>query len=184
MRFRVWTQAELSNSHCQCVLEKLVAMHCVGLIVVFLLSAVRLVPWNPQSLQAREAPSEHSQAPASEPERGGEGVSRAAPASYLSTSRLSCSDTTAFSRRRSPDPFLGSPFLPSPGDLGRPAGAAPPAPQWAISGSRARVPGRAGPGRGRSRTQQPAPESSPEGKFPSHLVCSRSLNSADREPGA
>lgn len=132
MRFRVW-QPEISNSHYRCVSLRKTGCNawcrsnfcppseCGG---TGSLGGSEL-PW--------EGGAQRALSGVSGLERGGEGVSNAAPASYLSTSRLSCSDTTAFSRRRSPGPFLGSPFLPSPGDLRRPAGAAPPAPQWAMS---------------------------------------------------
>lgn len=118
-------------------------------------------------------------------ERGGEGGSCADPASYLSTSRQSCSDTNAFSLRRSPGPFLGTPFLPSPGDLGSTAGGAPPAAQWAIvgQGTRRAKPSGTGTGGVPARTGSPR-NPPPEGKFPPRLVCSRALNAADAVPGA
>lgn len=111
-------------------------------------------------------------------------MSSAAPASYLSTSRLSCSDTAAFSRRRSPGPFLGSPFLPCPGELRRATGAAPPAPQWAMSAAEPRCQAaldRYG-GVPEPNSAQPNPPRK-ENSRP-HLVCSRSLNAADQAPRA
>lgn len=133
MRFRVWTQPELSSSHCRCVRLRKTGRYawcgsnfCPPSECGETGSMGRAeLPW--------EGGAQRALSGASGLERGGEGVSSAAPASYLSTSRLSCSDTIAFSRRRSPGPFLHIPFLPSPGDLRMPVGAAPPAPQWAIS---------------------------------------------------
>lgn len=132
MRFRVWAQPELSNSYCGCVSIRKTGC-CPSCRSNF---CPPCECGETGSLGWAEPPwggAQRALSGASGLERGGEGVSSSAPASYLSTSPQSCSDTAAFSRRRSPGPFLGSPFVPSPGDLGKPARAAPPAPQWAMS---------------------------------------------------
>lgn len=60
-------------------------------------------------------------------------AARVPASSYLSRSWLSCSDTTAFSRRRSQGPFLCNPLLQTPGDPRSTMGAALPSPQPAMS---------------------------------------------------
>lgn len=111
-------------------------------------------------------------------ERGGEGVSK------QRCSRLLPEHVAAEllrHRRLQPAPLPGPlPGHPLPAKLRGPQKARRgPAAGSTVShvSRRAREPGRAGPGWGRSRAQQRAAESSPspEGKFPPHLVCSRSL---------
>lgn len=118
-------------------------------------------------------------------ERGGEGVSK------QRCSRLLPEHVAAEllrQRRLQPAPLPGPlPGHPLPAKLRGPQKARRDRAACSTVGHvsrRARVPGRAGPGRGRSRAQQRAAESAPEGKFPLHLVCSRSLNAADPAPRA
>lgn len=71
-------------------------------------------------------------------------AARVPASSYLSRSWLSCSDTIAFSRRRSQGPFLCNSLLQTPGDPRITAGAALPSPQRAISHEGAAAPRRPG----------------------------------------
>lgn len=80
-------------------------------------------------------------------------AARVPASSYLSRSWLSCSDTTAFSRRRSLGPFLCNPLLQTPGDPRSTTGAVLPSPQRAMPHD-----GRAAPRRPRTRTHAPPPE--------------------------
>lgn len=80
-------------------------------------------------------------------------AARVPAASYLSRSWLSCSDTIAFSRRRSLGPFLCNPLLPTPGDPRSTTGAVLPSSQRAMPHD-----GRAAPRRRRTRTHAPPPE--------------------------
>ena len=80
-------------------------------------------------------------------------AARVPASSYLSRSWLSCSDITAFSRRRSQGPFFCNPLLQTPGDLRSTTGVALPSPQRAMSHK-----GTAAPRRPSTGSQFPAVE--------------------------
>ena len=118
--------------------------------------------------QRREGRRNREGATVSGPERGAfrtEGACVPA-SSYLSRSWLSCSDTIAFSRRRSHGPFLRNPLLQTPGDPRSPAGGALSSPQRAMSPSSAAPPRRPFPAsrRGRFQTERSAPARNPPPK--------------------
>lgn len=88
----------------------------------------------------KEAPGEEStrcreQTAAGSPSSGvpGEQKRRGAAASYLRRSWRSCSDSRAFSRRRSQGPFLCKPLVPAPGGSRSGPESASPSPQRAMS---------------------------------------------------
>lgn len=78
--------------------------------------------------------TELEEATASGAEVGAEATdaARVPASSYLSISWLSCSDTIAFSRRRSQSPFLCNPLVQTPGDPRSATGTESPSSQRAI----------------------------------------------------
>lgn len=112
---------------------------------------------HPQWPEARRTRREEPRPRRSRSASGGGGrvrteAARVPAASYLSRSWPSCSDTNAFSRRRSHGPFLGNPLLHTPGDPTGAVGATLPSPQRAMSHG-----GTAVPGVPRTRPHSPPP---------------------------
>lgn len=185
MRFRVWTQPELSNSHCQCVSLRKTGCYALGRSNCCLPSECDETWFLVSGRASCEGGAQRALSGAclrTKARRGG---------SEQSCSRLLPEHVPAEllrHHRLQPAPLRGPlPGQPLPAKPGGPPKARRGRAACSTVGHvrlRAPVPGRAGPGRGRSRTQQRTPESAPEGKFRSHLVCSGSLNAADPEPGA